>query len=405
MDEDLETYEDHKGQHETEAESLTYSPPVNEEDALYRLLLPLEHDSGFPRPWLFCATEELVPGSIDRSLKIRLGILMASTGTSNVFRIEGKPDLIIKYQSHWSGGTFSAHQHPLWKLHPIVREFFFLSHTAPLGISPQVLTISSHALVQGDLNQKTTLQLSLDSMETFMFQQPSVRYIIMQRAGESILSFLRLEGAQTSVWALDLAIRLMEILKVLHADNNIIHGDIHHGNVVFAEPLQINPNQGVRLIDFGKAFYAQPPADCFEDVERIPVHPMHSPWMMEARYPSFRDDLYQALQVTAIAMSGPELFTAITNNANDLTWEENYLLKMSGSIFGYPGFSPLDGVPQAAKDLILGVESSVKRLSYHQLPKYGEIVEQLTEARRILSESGIPETRVNAFSLSSDSLN
>lgn len=197
----------------------------------------------------------------------------------------------------------------------------------------------------------------------------------------------------------------MEILKVLHANKNIIHGDIHQGNVVFAEPMQINPNLGIRLIDFGKAFYAQPPADCFEEVERIPVHPMHSPWMMESRFPSFRDDLYQALQVVAIAMSGPELFTAITINANDLTWEENYSLKMIGSIFDYPGFSPLQALPESAKDLILGVESRVKRLSYHQMPKYEEIVQQLTEARRILSDSGIPENRYNDFSLSSDSLN
>lgn len=180
MDEDQDHDEVHEQGLDTEIESLL---PVNEEDVLYRLLLPLERDTGFPRPWLFAPTEELVPGSIDRSLKIRLGNLMASTGTSNVFRIEGKPDLIIKYQSHWSGGTYTPHQHPLWKLHPIVREFFFLAHTAPLGLSPQALTISSDGIAEGDLNQKTTLHLSLNSLETFMFQQPLVRYIIMKRAG------------------------------------------------------------------------------------------------------------------------------------------------------------------------------------------------------------------------------
>ena len=373
-----------------ESSDLSILDPGNDEKEgnLNDFLLEIELELSYAKPLIQVETREIVPRSVEETHYVHLGPIIATTGTSTVFTVFGRPDLIIKYQGHWCGGTYSSEDKPFWKVHPVVREFYFLSILAPLGIAPEVHAISRPAVIRV-LNDKTTFDLQLETFTEFMSKSPILRYIVMERTGASIHTFLQEYGAQSIEWSLELGIEILTMLRILH-EKNIIHGDVHQGNVVFKEPLQTMPRIGMKLIDFGKSVYAKTPIDCFEDVERVPPHPMYTPWMMENRTPSYRDDVYQALQIVATAMSGPELFEAMELNASQLSWETNYRLKMYGSIFSYGRFMPLLRAPPRVRDIILRIEHHVKQLRCDQPLNFDEVLLQLSEAQQILrAQSGV----------------
>jgi serine/threonine protein kinase len=359
-------------------------PMTNER--LFDLLTRLEAQDHLTPMWIFYESEENVEHKIDPSRKVRLGPCIAITGTSAVNSVMHRPDIVIKYQGHWLGGTYSKEEGPIGKIHPLVKDFYFLDVLGPLGVSPQVHSLSAPAKIT-QLNHKTTFNIEpADMVDEFLLRAPILRYLVMERTGGSIDMLLKRHGPQSLVWSLKMGIELIKLLKTLH-DMRIIHGDIHQGNVVFSHPSEYRIEEGLKLIDFGRAAYAQ--SHSTQQLKRLIVHPMFSPWMMENHACSYRDDLYQALQVMAIAMSGRELYEALDRNAIHLSWDENYRRKMDGSIFDYGSFNPLDGAPQTAKDLLQAAENIVKQLEYDELPNYEHILFLMYEVSRILGDSEI----------------
>jgi hypothetical protein len=76
---------------------------------------------------------EDVPTRLDASGEITLGHLIGASMSSNVFSVQGRPDLAVKYQSNCEEKR---------RTHPLTREFFMLKKVEHLAISPRAFVLS-----------------------------------------------------------------------------------------------------------------------------------------------------------------------------------------------------------------------------------------------------------------------
>ena len=339
---------------------------------------------------------EQVPAWFDSEEIIQLGPLLGMSGTSKVFSIASRPEFAIKYQTFPSKKGYQNHHHP------VTLDYWFLRRIEKLGIAPKAIALSDKAEVPStslsNLQAKTRMNATSASTSTPTIY--SVRYLIMDRTGPSIHRML--QGQKSRAYSLKrafaLGLNLIELLEKLHSEE-IVHGDIHHGNICFASSFSSEQN-ALQLIDFGAARFVKiSPNGVFEIARnRIAIHSMFSPFEMMGFRVSFRDDLFRAIQVTAGLVNGKAYFEYLEHLANQDRKEpapvvdrlKTFTLKNSSSLFeilqaGFNPFETLDTfVSSRVRENLDEVTRMTRNLAQNQFPDYYRIKSLFSEIIAIL---------------------
>ena len=255
---------------------------------------------------------------------------IASSAMSSVFHVERNPDLVIKYQSDcneqlvmeghaqyaakmeaWEMvGLASMLQlvepESAWTVHPLLKEHFFLSQVASLRISPKVRFVSAPAPHPAFHSRKIAFRLSMKEMQSCSKNEAQIRYLVMDKTGPSLHQHSADRGGQVSlVEAVRFGIHMISIIRTLHDQGGIVHGDVHLGNFALRRG-------GLHLIDYGSAYKL-----AMDDVDQIHppmeyVHALLSPWEILGFRPSRRDDVFRTIQTVAYLYRGYEFSSLLS---------------------------------------------------------------------------------------------
>jgi len=282
--------------------------------------LTMEQHPSHAAPSLSDIHENVDP-TYDPSGGFRLGSQIARSWGSTVFEIQDHREDVVKYQVDCTGRVY----------HALMRDFHLLKILENTGIAPRARVLSGERRVDNiGTCRALTFDMKVEDWEDCTKNgAPPVRYMIMQKMGSSVHELISKEGSLGIPESFRLGISLVQTLEKLH-DLGYIHGDIHQGNVLLPEGSDIS--QGVVLIDFEFA----EKLDTADEAARTPpkyAHPMHTPWALAGSPPSFRDDLYRAMEVVAHAIAGPGLYRTMVDSAGSLSRAEFHAIKSSFSIF------------------------------------------------------------------------
>ena len=276
---------------------------------------------------------ERVPMGHERALSVvSPGNVIALTTHSTVFTVKENPGLVLKYMSN-CGATESVH--------PALRDFWFIRALRDLAVVPRSYFVSPPAKLELTATIKTDFRLSDD--ERFVCASATtsvVRYTVMAKTGVSMLDVMsRLEQETRSAvpsfrFSIEVLRSLIDSLHVIH-DREIIHGDVHPGNIVFLDKHE----SVVGLIDFGMAMLAEEAARMPTSVREplTNVHWLMSPFSIEGFRQAYRDDVFQAVQTAAILMNGFEYINFLESLVP--TPEALHSFKQTEFLFTYPGGS------------------------------------------------------------------
>lgn len=246
---------------------------------------------------------EMVLDDNDNFRKLVVGDVVARTSEAMVFAIKSHPELLIKYQADCS----SLDENDL--IHPLVRDSWFLRKLDALNITPKVYALSPPTWLSLLVTPKTNFFMSRRRRAEYA-GKCTVRYLLMDRAGQSVYSFVS-EGIKalrppSLLMALSVMKETLKGLKRIHA-LGIIHGDIHAGNILIQD--MGSSGKSIKFIDFGKGFIAEQmrgkPANVSAPFAFS--HPLFSHWDVLGFRSSYRDDVFKALWLGSFIMNGPAL--------------------------------------------------------------------------------------------------
>ena len=202
--------------------------------------------------------------------------------------------------------------------HPLENEGEFLEivYNADNTLVPETLILSPSVrptpLLHRDASERIMSTVLAEKYLYCAGLDSKIRFLVQARAGPDLAKYLG-DMRRTSVAAvyMETALRatMLTIAKLekLHA-LNIVHGDIHSGNVVLADPAgtKIASESDLLFIDFGYA-HTIPSAETAVagnmNIELL------SPWHLEEASPvGQRDDVYRALEMLARALAPPKSF-------------------------------------------------------------------------------------------------
>jgi hypothetical protein len=309
------------------------------------------------------SNEEMVPITIFNLLEVTMeNHPIYKQGTTAVYNLKEYDYLVIKYYTY----CYKTAE----KFDPVATEATFMKLLQPLNISPKVVYVSAPTIVPipAFRNQSSgkVQQTTCDEYDGSGQYDGSIRYMIMEKVGESLYSImLKSKGGRIPFrQAIKYGIKMIELLKKLHS-HNIIHGDAHLGNL--ATRLD-NPNE-LMLIDFGRAEYVGPTeianargaTDFCTNTDQF--HPFYGKWEIKNCKPAFRDDVYRAVEMTAVIMHGQShlnFFNTLPGN-NKAVYGD---LKNSANFFNIPNKSTIGKVkvPQGLSiRTVTGITNEFKR--------------------------------------------
>ncbi len=261
-----------------------------------------EEDAASPSAALWSTKQESVPSVLFATPTIELGKNLFYGPKAAVYEIAHHPDWVIKYN------RFEEGKYVREPVDPVLREAFFLEYLKSDHVTNGLLYYSG--ALEGDVMGKGKLPSSSDAVRPY---RSRVRYIITEKIGRTLADY-RGNGTVRVEAAARLGIQMMGLLERLHA-RNVIHGDLHLGNLGFSFDGRLV------LIDFGMARIVDPLFDFSSGGETTPrdrmyrhlvgwndfvgcTDPFQSQW--EDRYilASFRDDVYRALFAVASLATG-----------------------------------------------------------------------------------------------------
>lgn len=300
--------------------------------------------------------------------------VFCSTATSCLLTVEGRPDLLMKYQ------TDSPLDGIL--IHPLLTDFWFLQAVEHLGISPRPFAVSSPVHLPERAALKTMFQMKPVERRTHSVLGAMVRYSIMERGGLSLHAYMQTRpdkhvGFKESI---QIGIKLLNLVRRLHDDGGIVHGDLHTGNFVFRSA----DAEDFWIIDYGAAYYiADFPENTRVRPDRSWIHGMFTPWEIEGFKPGRRDDVFKVILAVAWIMNGQHLMDHFISIEDDE--DESYAIKASGDLFrALPGYDPLSEIslPPRLRQKVLGKLSNVLHIvrniqSVSERPDYEGIISEL----------------------------
>jgi serine/threonine protein kinase len=129
-----------------------------------------------------------------------------------------------------------------------------------------------------------------------------------------------------------IGIELIRKLRRLHLSGNIVHGDLHAGNVVAARD-----GRGIKLIDFGHAREAQPAARIYNQSAHMKARHCrvwYSPWEYRyEEYYSYRVDVFRAVELVALLSHGPRFHQELWNICKDERFDDFVYIKERSNLF------------------------------------------------------------------------
>lgn len=246
-----------------------------------------------PGPDLYSLSERLS----DSNSVLQLETRVASTQSSTVWTVVGAP-LLIKYQVHSEGEEFFE----------LAREFAIMRRIAHLRITPKVYYLSGSSPVSLNANEKVA---------NFVPNSRAAFILMEKLEGKTLFELSDLSESEIA----RIGIQMVNIIRILHDLENIVHGDIHARNWI------INPaTNEIKLIDFGRARFALPAT---MGLPR-PNHMLYSPWEQIGFPRGKRDDVFRIVFILAQFVVGKDEL------ANDLTNKplaESVRLKLRANLF------------------------------------------------------------------------
>lgn len=337
----------------------------------------------FAQPLIDDEKIESVARSVDQSGTVQLGPLLGASLSSRVFSIAGNPNLAIKYQSDCGERR---------SMHPLTREYWFLKYLEDLDVSPKVYSLSQ-SVVRSQTSTAKTSSLEMMADKGACMKSPDkaqFRYLIMERVGESLHSYLKrpyLGGKVSVKRAFELGIEMMALLEKVHS-RGVVHGDIFQRNVCFKDDKLV-------LIDFGRAMLVHHAPPLARVDSEIYLFPLFSLWEMLGYRASFRDDVFRVLQLMAVLMNGSKYVDAmdlLSEIPIDSQGRQPLLVyKAAGFIFELPkaGFLPISGIESGAiRTKVHGdlkaLLDYVRALGLDEMPDHKSIIAALQELVGIL---------------------
>lgn len=238
-------------------------------------------------------------------------------------------------------------------MHPLVREYVVQREIADLNISMEILYLSNAMKFELPLTPKTDVSLSPEKLvECAKHPLSSVRLLVMKKGGQTLdeIAVKNRFGIPVKR-ALDYTIQLLKLIESLHS-RDIVHGDIHPGNVVTVS------DGTLRLIDFGKSFFSSD----FEGHKEIIykplsfVHCLLSPYNLQGSRFGFRDDLYKALHVLAVLMMGDSFSEYCSRLATSSDPQALLKFKNEGFYFTRPRACPIESIPDIDQTTKLAIK-------------------------------------------------
>jgi hypothetical protein len=334
---------------------------------------------------------ERVPPYIHPSRKVPLGDPLGSSLYSRVYSVPGTP-WAIKYHAYCPD-RLDPHE-------PTLVEAYFLKVLSQW--QPQVsnrliyFSRSFTPWTRSDLKYPN-FGLKCPGLPSV---RPVVRFIITERVGRSIKEILISSTTLFSFReAISCGIRLFQLLKTIH-ERNLVHGDIHPGNVAFRSDAETH-NELV-LIDFGRARVVDVGEAVGETRSQPFCHYYLSPW--EALYlgrPTYRDDAFRAILVMASMMFGIRYIGDLLDVCIDFNWKpysegankfvrirlQGNLFDMQPSVTGehyrISGTLPtrLWEAPELGTIMnsLITVQDAVRNTAHSELPDYPAIISSLEQ--------------------------
>ena len=267
-------------------------------------------------------------------------------GLSVVYTLKEHPNLLIKYAADCEVGNFP---------HPLIQEYHYMRKASEHGLSPDAVFLSPPSLLCGEKIGKCGFKSSNSFFTNCRDnEKKTLRYLIMEKHnGTSLFGFRRRmaispEGQAGVSNAVILGIHMIHLIKKLHTEANIVHGDIHSPNIMVSFNEE-SRNITLQLIDFGRAF--RRPDTFVMDAPTFGrtgplnglIHPLLTSWQMRSYPWAARDDILRAVQTIATLMQPFEYVDFEQRMTRNVT--AIYEWKESKNWFISPFWDPIANIP------------------------------------------------------------
>jgi hypothetical protein len=249
---------------------------------------------------------ERIPGGIvssdlDRDSDINLVFFypIYKVGHTSVYDIACCPTKVIKYHAY----CYHEATNPV---DAIVAEAYFMNRLAieAPGLTSKVYFYSGYESTPPP-SKPPNLQ-KIPNMTCEDGHQPHIRYMIMDKVGPTLFQYMvtRPGGRVDFLEAMQLGKQMIQILQRLHS-LNIVHGDAHWGNFAFETD---DEGSKLILINFGRSQLSDADDEEPSGKRWELFHQYAALWEMHDCRVSFRNDVYRAVQMTAMSIYGEVYF-------------------------------------------------------------------------------------------------
>ena len=223
---------------------------------------------------------------------IELGEIVYRGVESIIFESENLPHLLVKYQANCD---------ELGDVHPLIYDYWLMKEAFQVGLAPEPIFLSpATLLIDDDSLQKISFSMDRDMFENCVQERGTVRYMVMRKSAGIDLNSLRgyfKDGIMPMRVASEILVHVIHALARMHDNLGIVHGDIHPGNILVESDAE---SVRIVFVDFGRA--SRDRRDCTnERINEVGAwfHPLCSPWQIDGRTWSRRDDVYKAVHMFA----------------------------------------------------------------------------------------------------------
>jgi hypothetical protein len=283
----------------------------------------------------FCKRNRVPPilkPNVRGSVTIHLSDTLYYFDKTAVYGIAELPDAVIKYFA-WCWDEKEPND-------SIVTEAFFMEKLARLQLAPRVYYYSDY--LGYDIGFKRYIGefdgrwAKLQSTRCPRYGYPAVRYMIMERVGDSLIQYMNeniRKKTMTLLNAVKLGAQMVGFLRKLHS-LNIVHGDAHLGNYVRKS------NGKLLMIDFARSKLSETLVEDVCTAGRRQRYYNFSWWEMLNCKTAFRDDVYRAIQNVGFLLHGEKLGKYMDDGHFET-------IKMKAEFFEFEGVT-LESIPTGA---------------------------------------------------------
>ena len=274
-----------------------------------------------------------------------IGELLGAGLYGSVFAIPEHPKWVIKYQSDCEQLRYAVH--------PLLTDFWLSREAAAVGVSLGPSFISPGTYFPLNPTLKSSFRIERGDWHQCRRMGAVIRFMVMPRVGTCLDAFIPKPGHMDPAMAIMVGIQVLTDLRQLHAAG-IVHGDIHRGNVCWS----MEERGVVKLIDYGLGTFSDSESDVAVRDDREWSHIALTPWQVEGRSFSRRDDVYKVIHLVAQLMLGDNFLDVPRKLSVDgqMEW------KRSDTIFQSPSFDPIEAIGTLNPDGKTAVKAKLARI-------------------------------------------